>query len=264
MNGFPTGYEPPPAQKRGPNVGLIVGIVLLLLLLVAGGIGGYVFVKNQNHTTTTPNVTPTAAPSPTPSAKPLFSDTFDNNINGWYLAGSPDGKTSVKLGDGSLMLEDDENTLFPEFVPGKTFADFQLNVDATLSNGNQNNGYGVYIRVTSTQNDELGTYYRFELYGDGTFAIFKGTVDASGYSSANKVVDFTANAAIKKQGGLNHVTILAKGSSMAFIVNGVTLHILVDTSYRSGSMALFVSNVKGTNGGAQAKFSHLAVYPVTT
>jgi hypothetical protein len=167
------------------------------------------------------------------------------------------------LGGGSLVLEDDENTLFPEFVPGKTFADFQLNVDATLSKGDQNNGFGVYIRVTSTQNDELGTYYRFELYGDGTFAIFKGTVDASGNSSADKVVDFTANGAIKKQGELNHVTILAKGSNMAFIVNGVTLHTLVDTSYRSGSMALFVSNVKGTNGGAQATFSHIVIYPLT-
>ncbi len=49
---------------------------------------------------------------------------------------------------------------------------------------------------------------------------------------------------------------------MTLIVNGETIKTITDRSYPAGSAGLFVSNVQNARPGVQAKFSHLAVYPV--
>src|SRR5581483_1731714 len=103
--------------------------------------------------------------------------------------------------------------------------------------------------------------YRFELYGDGSYAIFKGAVDANGVSATTKLVDYTLNPAIKKQGGLNKIMIIAKGASLSFIVNGQLLKTITNNSYASGTIALFVSNLPQAKPGAQVQFTQFAIYP---
>jgi hypothetical protein len=254
------GNQPPAVRSRGPNLGLVVGIILLLVVLVGGGIASYVFIFAHHS----PQVTqaPTAVPTiSTPKVAPLFADGFNNNNNGWDLQSNP-GKFSVTLGNGGMALEDDDNKLLWELVPGnKTFRDFKLFIDAVLSKGDQMNGYGVYIRGSLDQNSNLTTYYRFELYGDGTYAVFKGNVDSGGKSTPSKIAGYTSSSAIQKQGKLNHIVIIAKGPTMTLVVNGQPLQTITDSSYTSGSLALFVSNVQNTHAGAQATFSHFAVYP---
>ncbi len=231
-------------------------IVLLVVVIAGGAFAGYLFLKNQNNNATT--TVPTRIT--TPSVKPLFSDAFNNNQNNWDLSSMP-GKFSVKIGGGSMVLEDDEHRLFMEVVPGNSLVDFRLDVDASLSKGDPSNGYGVFIRGALGPDGNLNTYYRFELYGDGTYAIFKGSLDANGNTLSNKVHDYTANPAILKGGQVNHITIIAKGSSMTFMVNQQALYTYVDNNYKSGAVALFVSNLPTLAAGAQATFSHLAIFP---
>jgi hypothetical protein len=165
------------------------------------------------------------------------------------------------MAGNALVLEDDNNDLLWEPLPiNKTFADFTLSFDAMLSRGDQVNGYGVYIRGSAVQNTDMATYYRFELYGDGSYAIFKGTVDASGTSTSSKLVDYTLSSAIQKQGILNHVTITAKGSTLSLMVNGQMVKTITDSSYTDGAIAPFVSNMQNAKPGAQAKFENLALY----
>lgn len=261
MNGYqPGNFNQPPQQKRRSNTGVIIGVVILLVVLVGGGLGGYYYVKHQNKTPAQTH-TSTSTPTATPSTPPLFSDTFQNNNSGWDLT-SEAGKFSVKVGGGTLVLEDDENRLLPELIPGgKTFSNFRLSFDAVLSKGTQDNGYGIYIRGASNQNSDLATYYRFEIYGDGTYAVFKGTVDANGNSSSTRLVDYKVSPAIQKVGALNHITVTANGPAMTLIVNGQTVASTSDSSYTSGSIALFVSNIQGVPPVAQATFSKLYVYP---
>lgn len=251
--------------KRGPNLGLIVGIVLLIVAFVGGGIVGSLYFAKNATTTPTTSSSPTATPAtPTPSVPALFSDSFTNNNNGWDLTSDPGGKFLVKVGGGSLIVQDNENLLLPELVPGgKSFSNFRLTVNAILSKGTQDNGYGVYIRGTLDANSNITTFYRFELYGDGTFAIFKGTVDGSGKMNSSRLVNYTPSSAILKKGSLNHITITANGPNMTFTVNGQTLSAISDTSYTSGLVALFVSNIQGSPPGAQATFQKLAIYPVS-
>ncbi|MDQ2906167.1 MAG: DUF1080 domain-containing protein [Chloroflexota bacterium] len=253
------GFGLPPTRKRGPGIGLIVGIVLLVVVLLGAGTGSYLYL-NRSSTGNTPAATPvTTAPTAIPVGPLLFKDSFMDNQNHWDTT-SAQGKYSVKLGNGSLVLEDDENTLFPELLPNKTFDNFTLTVDASLSKGDPNSGYGIYTRMALNQNTGLPTtYYRFELYGDGTYGIFKGALDATGAIQSSKII-YGRHPAIQKQGSVNHITVVAKGTTMSLVVNGQTLYTFSDTSYRSGVTALFVSNVPQTPPGAQATFANLAIY----
>jgi hypothetical protein len=262
LNGYsPAGNDQPPKKKGGPKIGLIILVLSLLIVVVVGGaFAGYFFLSNHNQNGNTTTVVPTRIITPT--VKPLFGDSFENNKNGWDLS-STAGKFSVTIGGGSMVLEDDDNKLFMEVVPGRSLAGFRLDVDARLSKGDPSNGFGVFIRGALDAAGNLNTYYRFELYGDGTYAIFKGSLDATGNTQSTKVRNYTANPAILKKGQVNHITIIAKGSSMMFMVNGQALYTYVDSAYKSGSVALFVSNLQTLPAGAQATFSHLAIFPAS-
>ena len=256
------GYEPPSEEeKRGHGVGFIIGTVLLLIVLVGGGFLGFTFIKNQTQSNNTAGTTSKTPVISTPTVKPLFSDRFVNNNAGWDLT-SAQGKFSVAISNGAMTLEDDENKLLPELIPSKSFSDFQLEVDATLTKGDRSSGYGVYIRGGSSQDSYLGIYYRFELYGDGTYAIFKGTLDSSGNTLSTKAQGYLANPAIAQEGHPNHITIIANGSDMTFKVNGQIVSTYRDSSYKGGSVALFVSNLPQTPPGAQATFSNLSLFPL--
>ncbi len=260
MDGFtPDEYYQPQQKKRGPRVALIILIGLLSLVIIGGGLAGLLYLTNQGQGASTAPPTRTIV---TPSVAPLFRDSFANNNTKWYL-NSAAGQYSVSVGGGSMVLEDDHNRLLWEILPGKSFADFRLDVDATLTRGDPSNGYGVYIRGASSQDSDIGLYYRFELYGDSTYALFKGSTDANGNTLSSQVVKDTPNAAIQKEGQVNHITVIAKGSSMTFMVNGTVVYNYGDTSYKGGLVALFVSNLPNTPPGAQAKFANLTIFPVS-
>ncbi|GAC1464038.1 MAG: hypothetical protein PVSMB2_29530 [Ktedonobacteraceae bacterium] len=199
---------------------------------------------------------------PIGNGTPLFLDKFADDGSGWNLQSVP-GNYAVTVGNGALSLESDKQNLLWEPLPGtRTFTNFQLVANATLSKGDQNNGYGFYIRGAANQGNELATYYRFELYGDGSYAIFKGSTDATGKTVDTKLVNFLLNRAIAKKGKSNQIRIIARGSKLSFIVNNHLLQTVKDNSYSSGSIALFVSNLPEAKPGAQAQFSQLSIYPI--
>jgi hypothetical protein len=243
-------------EQEGPPAGRIVLFVLLALLIIGGGLAGFFYLYSQNQNMTTSSSTFVIT---TPATKPLFSDTFANNDANWPISNIP-GVSFERVGGGLMTIEDDNNRLQWEILAGKTFADFRLDVDATLTKGDPSNAYGVYIRGSSTANSPLGTYYRLELYGDGTFAVFKGVLDNNG-NTVDEKITYQANAAILTEGHTNHITIIAQGSNMTFMVNGVTIEKYSDTAYRGGLIALFVSNLPGLPKGAQATFANLAIFP---
>ncbi len=275
---------PPPPPTHKSHKGLIITLVSIICLLIASLVGAlYVAIHStaqqspQTAIATTPRIAsktamPTSivtqpastltAPIVTPAVKPLFSDNFQNNASGWNLTGSP-GQYSVTVSGGQMVLEDDHNKLLWEILPGQTFADFRLDVDAKLTKGDHNNGYGVFIRGIASQGVDIGLYYRFELYGDGTFAVFKGSLDANGNTTSTQITDYTANAAIQKEGTTNHITVIAKGISTQFLVNGVSVYTYTDSAYKGGEIALFVSNLPNLAPVAQASFTHLAVFPAS-
>lgn len=247
--------------KNRPGAGTVIVIIVLLVVLLGGGGGGYYYYLHRHDGATT-STTPAGPTIVTPTGPPLFSDSFKNNDNKWDT-NSPTGTKVTLNNDGQLILESDNNKLFPEFVPGgKTYTDLEVDVDAGLAGGDASNGYGVYIRTASTQNSVLGLYYRFEVYGNGLFYIYKGSVDNNGNLQSNSLKNaLQASNAIAQTGKLNHLTIIAKGQTLTFKVNGTTLASFDDPSYKSGNVALFVSQVKDATSSAQAIFKNLAIFP---
>lgn len=242
-------------------------ILLLLVCIVCLVGGGFIMYKVFSPSTPTGGGTSGtgAQPNLLPTGTPTFSDNFADNGNGWNTQ-SDTGKYAIAIGANVMTLEDDNHKLLWELLPGnKSFSDFKLYVDAMLIKGDQNNGYGVYIRGASNQNSALATYYRFEVYGDGSYAIFKGNVDGAGNTSDAKLVDYSVDPVILPVNLTNpqpnHLLISANGSTLIFTMNGKMLKTITDTSYTSGSIALFVSNLPESKTGAQASFSHLNIYP---
>ncbi len=74
---IPPGQPPtPPARRKGPGVGLIIGIVVLLLLVVGGGILAFNAVKGGSQTNSvTPTATAAQSTTPTPIATPTTGGT---------------------------------------------------------------------------------------------------------------------------------------------------------------------------------------------
>lgn len=248
------------SKKRAARF-YFVTILLAVLILAFAGLHGAGITPATLAKVFVHNNTPRETTYSMPKSSPLFADPLVNDASGWNLQSAP-GTYSVSVGGKGLTLESDQHRLLWELLPGsRSYGDFTLAVNAELTKGDQNNGYGVYIRGTASAHSDLASYYRFELYGDGSYAIFKGIANASGQSSAIKMAGYTLNAAIQKAGKLNHIMIVAKGASLTLIVNGRLIQQLNDASYSSGSIALFVSNLPQASAGAQAQFSHLAIYP---
>lgn len=199
---------------------------------------------------------------PRPSGAAVFTDAFVDNSSGWNLQSVP-GTYSVAIINGKLTLESDKNKLLWEVLPGeRLLGNFEMTVNATLSKGDANNGYGIFIRGGSNASSDLASYYRFELYGDGSYAIFKGDVNQNGATIATRIVDYTLSPAIQKAGKTNHIMIVAQGSYMSLVVNNQLLASFYDTSYTKGSIALFVANLPQSPPVAQAQFSQLTIYPI--
>ncbi len=234
---------------------VLVVVVVAVMGLHAAGISLATLAALTPRGAATPAVTYSV-----PEATPLFADSFVNDASGWNLQSSP-GNYQVTMGNGMLTLEIDKNKLLWEPLPGTvSYSDFTLTVNALLAKGDQNNGYGLYIRGAAGPESDLDTYYRYELYGDASYAIFKGIVDQNGKSTATKIVNYTLSSSIRKQGQLNHIMLIARGASLSFIVNGQLLKTFTDASYPSGSIALFASNLPEAKPGIQVQFSQLALY----
>jgi hypothetical protein len=229
----------------------LVIVLFAFLIFHAAGISLSSFFPHEAAT----------VPYPVPHGPPLFSDSFLSDAYGWNLQSSP-GNYTVTLGQGALSLEIEQHKLLWELLPGeRSYSNFILTVNAVLSQGDQNDGYGVYVRGTANQASDLATYYRFELYGDGSYAIFKGTPGPSGTSTSTTIAGYTLSSAIQPQGKLNRLMIIARGAAMSFIINGQLLKTISDDSYASGFVALFVSNLPQAKLGAQVQFSQFAIYP---
>jgi hypothetical protein len=255
----PGGFVQTPQTKKGPKIGLIVGIIVLLFLLVGGGIGIYSYGKSRTNTTNITTTTPAATKSvatPVPTQAPLFSDNFADNSKGWALA-SASGYSST-ISNNVMTLADANHKILDMPVPTSTsYRDFEVTTTLTLLKADQNDSAGLYVRGDSN----LGQGYFVDIFGDNSYDIVKIFADSTKDSF---LVSPTGSTAINPVGQQNKLTIVAKGSNLVVLINDKVVSSISDSGgYASGTIALFVENGK-TSNGAQASFSSVAVYPAPT
>src|SRR6266566_9671441 len=131
---YGAGYPQAPQPKKGPNVGLIIGIIALLVILVSGGL---FFLTRLRGGTTNVTPSPGVTPSVVPTAPALFSDNFANNSKGW-ATGNDSGFSRNITNNALVLVENNQNHILPEPLPtNSTYSDFTVTATFTFNQGDK-------------------------------------------------------------------------------------------------------------------------------
>lgn len=258
--------SPPPAPRRGPSMRVIL-ISAIALVLVLGGIAfGFVSYNNaqqsnadatataQNKATATAHAnatatsiaaTATAIATTYPFSKNLLlSDPLSDNSkgSGWQT------DDLCKFQGNAYHATDNQTNTFTACSAVKTnFTNFTFEVEAVLNSGD---GIGITFRG----NADKSQFYRLAVYTDGSYAIYL-YVDNTGTNSRK-----LTNGTITPTPTLtdtNLISIVARGSSMAFYFNKTEVTSFIDPTYSSGQIGVAVTDISNTADGV---FSNLNVW----
>lgn len=223
--GYPQGPYAPPPQPKKSRAGLIVGIIVAVVVLLAACTGGTIWALSSLGQATVTNLsgTPGASASPTPGEVVIYGNTFASNADGW--AQDP----------GHCYLDKDGYHAANNYICLAPIGDqTDVTITATVQqlSGPTTHAYGVPFRYASD-----GNFYDFMIDSNG-----KWLFDKCVNTTCTRLVDFTPNAAIK--GGLhtaNTLKVTAAGSHFEFFVN--------DTKVGSADDSTFTSGAVGVDGG---------------
>jgi hypothetical protein len=253
-------------KMRGRNrrLGLLIALVLLSILITIVG-GTFLFrdeasgyTQNVPGKGLVPSVTPTPSIQPTASLtpEPIFTDDFMDDKKGWYT-GDAAGYTRLINADG-LLLADTNHQILVESLPSSgQFSDCSVITTFTLVSADKNDGVGLYVRGDSNLDHD----YRIEIFGDGTFAISKESLDADNEQEVTFLVPPTHTPLLKPPGKPNTLDVTLNGADLTLSINGRIASQTSDADYTRGQIALFVSNGQ-TSSGVEALFSSIAIYPL--
>lgn len=184
-------------------------------------------------------------------ADALFADDFEADQQGrWLLEGDELGRTAIA--DGALAIEiDAPNTVQYAALEEPLFDDFAVEVDVTQTSGNPESSFGVLVRL-----QETGSFYRFEITGDGRYMIERRNADGEWTRFQE---DWAASEAlVQGLGSTNHLEVKAEGSKLSFHANDELLQRIEDATLARGKLALDA----GTFGhaGLRVQFDNFVVY----
>ena len=146
----PGSFIPPPDQpprRQGPNVGLIIGIVALVVLLVAGGIIALLATRNNPQTNTNRPTATTTSSSITPTTQAV-TPTAQQGVS---PSGSPVDPTSAAI-----------------ITNPQTASAVDSNSLPTSVTSNFSKGQTVYVTFHLNTNKQAG-YVQAKLYSNTTY-----------------------------------------------------------------------------------------------
>lgn len=261
----PAFVEPPiaaPKRARSPWTWALIVIAVLVGLACIGACGAF-WVLPQLVPTSTPTYTPTWTPTPLPTA------TF-----------TPEPTPTPSLAKGVLLYEEDFAAPGEEWeisetddviyeIDGETYAvevlreswmawnatqgdyaDFVIELDAVLVEGDEYNSYGILFRYQDKQNR-----YELDINGNGSYTIGKEVDD-----EWSDIVDWTSHPAINTTGEVNHIELIAYGDTFFLYVNDQLVHEFTDDTFASGDLAPVVTAYD--NPPARATFDNLQIWEV--
>jgi hypothetical protein len=180
----------------------------------------------------------------------LFHDDFGPATSArWRTEADASGSAGVVNEQMVIELNTPNVMQYVSLAEG-LFADFAVEVDATLLAGSADSSYGVLLRL-----NDVGQFYRFEITGSGLYVVERRNADGTW---ARLVPEWTPSPFINKGvNAANQLRVVAEGSNFAFYVNDQLLHQVTDATLPSGTIALDA----GTFGqiGLQVGFDNLYV-----
>ncbi|MEE9615847.1 MAG: family 16 glycoside hydrolase [Anaerolineae bacterium] len=175
-----------------------------------------------------------------------WSDDFSDPASGWQA--ESDASAEVRCYEGVMSLLVKVPNRLAWASAGREFSDFRLAVEATQVAGPDDNEYGVLVRMRDADH-----FYRFSISGDGYYLVSK--YDGGAWEVLNG--DWTSSAAIHLGAVTNLLEIVCRGATMTFLVNGVTLTQVEDSSYSRGDVGLYAGSF--FEPGVEIHFDNLTV-----
>jgi hypothetical protein len=133
-------------------------------------------------------------------------------------------------------------------LPGHTFSDFLLTVEATPPDAAGHYSYGVAFR----ENPDTAHSYVFEIGNDQMYSL--QTYDGEwGFA-----INWTDSDAIVVN-GTNEITIQAVGDALTFFINGTQVASITDSTFSEGSVGFVVEQWLSGEGEVTVRFDNLTI-----
>lgn len=176
----------------------------------------------------------------------LFEDDFSDDGSGWDRVDATDRVTDYRNGGYVIRVNDTSSDAWAN--PGKSFSDVRVEVDATKTDGDDNNNFGLICRSQG-----INDFYTLWISSDGFWAVVKiqgGELDF--------LADWATHDAIRQGDATNHIRADCIGEEMTLYANGTRLGSASDSTFASGDVGLEAGtfDVPGT----EILFDNFVVY----
>ncbi|TMC20643.1 MAG: hypothetical protein E6J34_12105, partial [Chloroflexi bacterium] len=196
------------------------------LLAIIGS--SFFFIANiegqQAQLPPTPRITPTVStpteipsptlspwPSPTRTPLPLFIDYFVDNSKGWLVGDSAGAGYNRTIDENGLTLSATNHKILIESLPGNNvYGDFLLTTTFIFQQGDKHDSIGIYVRGDGNLDHD----YRFDIYGNNTYALIKESLDSTNTPTITYLITPSSSPCLKPTGQANTLTLLMKGSTL--------------------------------------------------
>lgn len=165
----------------------------------------------------------------------LYEDDFSRERSGWGIMDRAGGDIEIAYG-GMLFSVDLPNFMFWSITGGK-FSDTQIDVDAVLVEGPENDALGLVCRYQDEEN-----FYGFMISHDGYYGIFK-YIDGR-MVMASEEGELGYSEVIRQGGYVNHIRAVCQGDRLSLIVNDETLAVVEDDSFSEGKVGLLAGSYR--------------------
>ncbi len=179
----------------------------------------------------------------------LYEETWsDPDTTAWYVGNTDSFTKSIESGRYHIVLKQATTTLNWNDEEGP-FGDVQMDVDVKHVAGTDDlSAGGLVFRVT-----DISNFYMFQVSPAGTYRVVKWVANAF-----TAVVAWTASDAISTGAAENHLTVLADGTSLTFLINGTEVADLTDSSLSTGYVGVGV-RAFDENVDVEESFDNLVV-----
>jgi hypothetical protein len=186
--------------------------------------------------------------TPDQSGGVLMEDDFSDPSSGWNRVATIQGETD--FADGVYRILVNEPNLDIWSMPGKSFQDVRIEVDALKVGGERDNRFGILCRAVRPD-----SFYTFIVSSDGYYGI--GKINGQEYKLIG-MDSLQPSDVILKGTALNHIRADCIGDTLTLYVNGEKLAEVRDAEYPTGDVGLIAGTYE--TSGTDIRFDNFIVY----
>lgn len=172
-----------------------------------------------------------------------WTDTMNNGDN-WPTGA--DKYTSINFSDGKLKLAGLTTTDGWRLVATEKLANMYLEMTVSTGNCSGSDRYGFFFRVPNAVDANRGYLYGITCDGNYSLREWDATIGSKGQMT--NLISWTASSAIQAGSNkTNTIGVMAVGDRMVLYANGVLLKEVSDSTFKEGSIGLFVGARETSN-----------------